>query len=243
MTSSPSGANPPLDALASPSLGARPRLARFTPPEDFTPRFLEGSDVLASIARAADLLRDFDRWPTVAELDARLGPLAGVRFEEQPPKPKKRRRRAVPVGADALYDGRITLDGVVPTRARSWHDLFNALVWASFPRAKRALHARQHAAARLRIGAPRHTLPGARTPEEDALTMLDEGGELVLAGPRREVRLVFGHALLEHALAGCTAARARELRLELPDDLPEDAGAHVAQADAALADYLARGGR
>ncbi|MBC7174170.1 MAG: DUF3025 domain-containing protein, partial [Polyangiaceae bacterium] len=157
-----------------------PRMPRFEPAVAWDPRFLEGAPELESIAKAAELLREFERWPTVQELDARLSPFARIHFEEQAPKKKHRRRRSTPIDADSLYDGKITLEGVVPTRASSWHDLMNALIWASFPNAKRALHRRQYAAARKRIGAPRARLPGTRTAEEDALTMLDEGGELWL---------------------------------------------------------------
>ena len=63
-----------------------------------------------------------------------------VRFE--PPAAKPCCWRAP---ANERYDARIALERVVPTRARSWHDLLNALVWATFPRAKLALHARSAA--------------------------------------------------------------------------------------------------
>jgi len=65
----------------------------------------------------------------------------------------------------------------VPTRPGSWHDLMNALVWATFPRAKRALHERQH-----RLVVPAAPAESARRPRElDALALLDEGGVVVLA--------------------------------------------------------------
>ncbi len=239
------------------------RLARFDPPAAWDPRFLEGTDEIAPLARAAERFREFDRWPTVAEIDERLRDLAGIRFAEQPPKKKRRRRRNAPIGAEALYDGKITLEGAVPTRASSWHDLMNALVWASFPRAKRAISARQYAALQRRIGEPRRRLPGARTREEDALTMLDEGGELWLsAGVERDLgaidldaasleaaaargtvsRIVFGHALLEHAIAGCRDARPRRLVLPIGAGLPSDPDALRAVTDAALAGWLEAGG-
>ncbi|MBC7170952.1 MAG: DUF3025 domain-containing protein, partial [Polyangiaceae bacterium] len=128
---------------------------------------------------------------------------------------------------------------------------------ASFPNAKRALHRRQYAAARKRIGAPRARLPGTRTAEEDALTMLDEGGELWLVTDddmraRAEAgegdalgaarRLVFGHALLEHVHAGCRDARARRLFLVVGDGVPVDIDEARVRADAALEAFLVRGG-
>ncbi len=195
--------------------------------------------------------------PDVAMIDERLGPLAGVRFEVQ----RKVRRPRGPRRTDALYDGRIVVHGCVPTRRGSLHDLMNALAWAAFPRAKRALHARQYAALRARLGDAAAQLPAARTREQDALSLLDEGGLLLLAlrdgdGARRAlaegdfgalrarvdagalVPLVFGHAITEHiALGRVPAPRASTLVLEPAATTtgavsPRDA---VSLADAALA--------
>lgn len=71
------------------------------------------------------------------------------------------------------------LEGAVPTREGSWHDVFNVLAFIAFPRAKPALHRRVLALQRARkaAGAP----AGVRSREEDALALLDEGS-LVIAG-------------------------------------------------------------
>jgi hypothetical protein len=118
-----------------------------------------------------------------------------VRFELQPP----RRRRRGPLEPDALYDARITRDGVVPSRGSNWHDFLNAIVWATFPRAKRALHARQHRAISKRIEPGASRLPPARTRELDALAILDEGGVLSLIDDAGAVvqTITFGHAMYE----------------------------------------------
>ena len=115
-----------------------------------------------------------------------------------------------------MYDARIAREGCVPTRPGSWHDLMNALVWATFPLAKRALHERQH-----RLVVPAAPGESARRPRElDALALLDEGGLIVLASARsleacaRESGLedaiatgeatafVFGHAIYEGLVLG-----------------------------------------
>jgi hypothetical protein len=218
-------------------------MAPFEPLTAWDPAFLEGARELEGVEAAAARFRDLVEWPSVEEIDLRLEDLAPVRFALQPPKTRRRRRRE-PIDADALYDGRITLEGVVPTRSRSWHDFMNALVWASFPESKRALHARQYAAARARIGAPRKRLPGFRTAEEDALTMLDEGGEVVLVSEATaEVqRYVFGHALLEHALKGQRSARAKELRIRVEAALPAEPEARGRRCDDAVSAFLRAGG-
>jgi hypothetical protein len=188
----------------------------------WNPHFGEDDHAFDSVRAAAERLRHFSRWPTVEELDRALTDLVPVRFVLQPPK---RRRRRGPIDPTALYDGSISVRREVPTRAESWHDLLNALVWASFPKSKTALHARLHRAMCARISAHDLRLPNARTKEQDLLAMIDEGGVLI-AGDRR---LVFGHAILEHRIvAPDMPIRPCELALE-------DA------TDAALAGWLETG--
>jgi hypothetical protein len=116
------------------------------------------------------------------------------------------------------YETHILQTGQVPTRADTWHDVLNALVWLRFPRFKSALNAAHGNAIALEADSRR----GRR---RDALTVLDESGVWVLSrNPvlpgllaqhawqalfwhrRPEVEtamrfVVVGHALLEKALA------------------------------------------
>lgn len=142
-----------------------------------------------------------------------------------PPKTSHRKKRKEPIDLGSLYDVRISEHHELPTRENDWHDFFNVLAFAAFPRAKRALHARQARLLRARIAEGSRKLPGARTREQDALTLLDEGGVLVAADPvayaalshcdddmtdtlitcvrEQRARLVpFGHALFEHLIEG-----------------------------------------
>lgn len=72
------------------------------------------------------------------------------------------------------YETHILQTGEVPTRADTWHDLLNALVWLCFPRFKAALNAAHGEAIPLETD----TLRGRR---RDALTVLDESGVWVLS--------------------------------------------------------------
>jgi len=154
------------------------------------------------------------RVPPVAQIDEMLSVRAGVRFVPASPRP----RRRVTLDRARLYDARITQAGEVPTREGNLHDFMNALVWASFPLAKMAIHVRQHALIESRIEGSR--LPEHRTPEQDMLAMVDEGGIAVLTTDAAAVEAategrdsdalgrivaagrargaVFGHALFEH---------------------------------------------
>ncbi len=120
-----------------------------------------------AITRASSAWRD---WPAVSEYDAwsaELEALAGrgLRFREAD------RARVATAGG---YDGWIEETGLIPTRARSWHDFFNACIWARFPRSKLAVH-------RLQLRESRHRPGPFRTQRQNWLTHFDECGVLVLS--------------------------------------------------------------
>jgi hypothetical protein len=243
--------------------------ARSAPAPAFDPRFLLRSPLFWPIAGAARAVvgesaefppvesfgRVFAHAPHVAYVGNGACGVGGiaeppVRFEQAAPRPRRRGRRNEPIDPRALYDARITLDRVVPSRAGSWHDLMNALVWGTFPRAKAALHARQHRAISARIPPGARTLPPSRTRELDALALLDEGGVILAAGPTGAPALpvVFGHAIYESLAIGippavvaaievsaCSddAATGRDVR-----DADGRVAARLAALDAALADVI-----
>jgi hypothetical protein len=215
-------------------------------------RFVTRSALFWPLARAARLLEAYDDFPAPAVLDGVFEGDPPVRFV--PAKPRSR-RRGRPVDVREMYDGRITLDRCVPTRAGCWHDLMNALVWGTFPLAKSALHARQHRAMAERVVEGAQTLPSARTREQDALALLDEGGIVVLAADPDAARttlrerpealremfasraanaVIFGHAIYESLALGVSPAAVAAI--VLPRDT--SAGDAVRAADSALARAL-----
>lgn len=158
-----------------------------------------------------------------AALNAARGDLVGtLRFVEQ---------SALPVGEP--YESFIARTACVPTRD-NLHDLFNGLMWLSYPKSKRrlnALHAQQIAL---------HGTSGARGSLRDALTLFDENAA-VLQAPAvlvdalrlrdwnalfieqrmhwKSARLVvFGHALLEKLMQPRKAITAHVWLAEEPTD-------------------------
>ena len=85
------------------------------------------------------------------------------------------------------YETHILHTGQVPTRADTWHDVLNALVWLRFPRFKAALNAAHGEALRLETDTRR----GRR---RDALTVLDESGVWVISREPALLSLLEGHA-------------------------------------------------
>ncbi len=116
------------------------------------------------------------------------------------------------------YEKRIYLEGEVHTREASWHDLFNALVWMSFPKAKSFLN-------RLHVREMKKEEDGRRGKMRDIATLFDESGVIVASSNpslsnmlkrfewkslfldnrkkvMEEMRFyIFGHGLYEKALS------------------------------------------
>lgn len=191
-----------------PAAADRIRKVRWERPQ-FDPLFFTRHPDFWPIAKTAERFADHADWPEVSEYNL---PGAVVTFEEAP---IKRRRPPGEVVRSELYDARIVHDRVVPTRPRMWHDFLNALVWLTFPNAKRAFHRRQHAAIERWIPAGATHLPNARTREQDALALIDEGGVLMVEGRT----MFFGHALYEGLVFGQLAmiSRGVELRGRVED--------------------------
>jgi DUF3025 family protein len=196
--------------------------------------FLARSQLLGELEAFARAFIDRAGWPTLdeytelvdAERRTRAPELEPVRFATAAP-PKRRGRARAALDLAQLYDGRIALARQVPCLDASYHDLFNALVWAAFPRSKRALHARQFQALQRRWRPGETRLPNRRTPEQDALTIFDEGGAVLLTGPPRAAvgtdeapaRVVlFGHAIMEHVCFLSSPVRAAVLTLPVSGD-------------------------
>jgi hypothetical protein len=148
-------------------------------------------------------------WPSVEQLNAAWPEAAPERFAAQT-------RELLDDGLH--YEQRIAERGLIATREANWHDLFNALIWLRYPAIKRALNAQQVIEIAV-MGAKQRSRP------QCALTHFDEAGVIVIVRDPalladwdahdwhglfwrqrdawHDVRIeaiVFGHALLEHAL-------------------------------------------
>jgi hypothetical protein len=186
----------------------------------------ERSPLLSDYRELAGPLLHREQWPSLAdytalaerERRARAPELAPVSFS--PPRLRARRARGgVAIELCELYDGRVAA-GEVPCLSQSYHDLCNALVWAAFPRLKRVLHARQFQALQRWVPPGALRLPNRRSREQDALTLFDEGGSVVLASGQGTAVVLFGHALIEHVLFEPSAIHSAALVLSAPEPLP-----------------------
>lgn len=114
------------------------------------------------------------------------------------------------------FEPRAYLSGEVMVRPMNWHDLFNALVWITYPTTKAVINARHYSELTSQADS-------RRSATGDALTIFDEDGLVVLSSDRdlidllrkfqwkqlfwerrNELResarfLIFGHAMYEKA--------------------------------------------
>jgi Protein of unknown function (DUF3025) len=211
------------------------------------------------------VISDFktDTFPTLDELNAQLvnHPITiqsgcELRFVEQ---------GVGRLAFEAQYEPRCYLTGEVQTRQDNWHDLLNALVWLTYPKAKAAINARHYLA--LTESWQALTQPDATSSERgaarDTNTLLDESGVIVayadaeLAGllqnfqwtelfwQRRErVRAgmgfyLFGHGLYEKAMQPYVGMTGQGLLLAVePAFFAWPQAQQSAHLDSLLADYL-----
>jgi hypothetical protein len=157
--------------------------------------------------------------------------------------------------ADGLhYERRIFDQGLIATRSRNWHDLFNAFIWMRYPRIKAALNVRQCQDI-AEVGDKQ------RTRSQCALTHFDEAGAVIRLGDdsllaawdahdwpvffdgfNRAVAAgqaqvwLFGHSTYEHALNPGIALVAKALVL-VGDQAIDDA-----RMDAWVAERIAARG-
>lgn len=220
-------------------------------PQTWQADFLDRSPIMAPLLAVGKHLRGAE-WPTLEAL--------------QPPVPihtaSGQPLRFVPQGAkpacfEEQYEPRISLRGEVQTRTENWHDLFNALAWLAFPRAKAAITEQHYCAAvTQRPGQNRH-------PARHKLTLFDESGVAVLCADPELAELlaehrwkelfwkrraavqgamrffVFGHSLYEKALHPYIGLTGHGLVLPVAAELlEEDAPTQSARLDGLLAERL-----
>ena len=83
------------------------------------------------------------------------------------------------------YEEHIFRTGEVSTREKSWHDLFNALVWSRFPSLKVAMNAVHF----RELGSGRE---GRRGKQRDVLTLFDESGVIVVSSTMEYLEALAG---------------------------------------------------
>ena len=187
---------------------------------DWNPNFVDISPMFGSFLHLRQYLANCPLWPEHTDLNKLV-----LLRDQQVLTQSEKQICFVPQGIgkqcfEQDYESRIYLTGQVQTRAKNWHDFFNALVWNIFPRAKSALNQLHYQA---------HLLESVnkikqRSALRDAATLFDESGVIVVSSEKTLIQLlndfewkelfwqqrkavlssmrffVFGHGLYEKAL-------------------------------------------
>lgn len=222
------------------------------------PSFLERTAMFEPLRPMGLAFSNLSDWPTLDNCQRLLAGkeitnAAGLplRFVSQGPKSGK---------PEDKYEARIYLKGEVQVRRHNWHDLFNALVWLTFPKCKAALNRRHFLALEQMTSEGKQN----RGPTQDALTLFDEGGVIVACSDSRYAQLLmdfkwkelfwinrdavaagmkfflFGHAIYEKALQPFTGVTGRAVIFPVAADFFAAALEQQLQLlDEKLADYLA----
>jgi hypothetical protein len=223
--------------------------------QKWNPDWVGRSPMFAPLARIARHL-PAGHWPDVDALNATLAKCDGGVVNANADPIRFVRQAGKPVRFEEQFEPRTFLRAEVLVRPRSWHDLFNALVWMTFPKTKAAINARHFNLLRAHAGRQ-------RTPAGDALTHFDEDGLAVISSSesllallrdfrwkqlfwdhrdavRTEMRFVlFGHAMYEKALHPFVGMTAKSVLLHAPvAALHLEDGAFTEQIDRRLADYV-----
>jgi len=194
---------------------------------NWTPAFLKRSPIFEPLKPAGLAFSQLSDWPTLDDCQRMLASMeitnaAGLplRFVSQGARTGK---------PEDKYEARVYLQGEVQVRSQNWHDLFNVLVWLTFPKSKAALNRRHF----LATSESEKKGEKNRGPVRDALTLFDEGGVIVACSDSRLAQLLvdfkwkelfwvnrdavtasmkfflFGHAIYEKALQPFTGVTGR----------------------------------
>lgn len=221
--------------------------------------FINRSPMFEPLYRVAHTLNQFDHWPTLDHLNCLLA--------IQEPSIRTHTHLSLQLVPQAIsiqqfdqqYEPRTYLYGELQTRTHNWHDLFNALVWMSFPYSKALLNALHYHVLRIDVGQSRTT----RSRLRDAATLFDESGVLVTSSHENMTQLLknfewktlfwknrsdllkhmkfylFGHGLYEKALSPYVGMTGKGLIFQVePSFYQQSLANQITSLDKSLANFL-----
>jgi hypothetical protein len=153
--------------------------------DTWDPHFLERSPSFHSIREVSSPFVRLSQWPTLEQFSAEFQKRhiqshnhIQIQSVEQGGAPEK---------FDDYYESRIYLKGELQTRLANWHDFFNAMCWLQFPKTKAALNALHFERSKNRPAGTN------RSPLENAITLFDECGAVIVADDESILDLIRHH--------------------------------------------------
>jgi hypothetical protein len=153
--------------------------------DTWNPDFLEQSPIFNSIHEVSLSFIKSNAWPTLEQFS--------TEFERRNIQ-SHNNVKILPVSQGGApekfedhYESRIYLKGELQTRLENWHDFFNAMCWLQFPKIKASLNALHFEASKTRrVGTN-------RSPLENAITLFDECGAIIVSDDVSRLDLIRNH--------------------------------------------------
>ncbi|MDH5392416.1 MAG: DUF3025 domain-containing protein [Gammaproteobacteria bacterium] len=201
--------------------------------DTWNPAFLESSPLFTSLREVAQPFTQHRQWPTLEQLAEEFRKRNIQSHNNIQIKPVA--QGEAPEKFEDHYESRIYLKGELQTRLENWHDFFNAAAWLQFPKTKAALNCLHFENSKSREAGSN------RSPLENAITLFDECGAIIVADNENYLELIrnhqwkeifcdkkhiwgkniqcyiFGHAMHEKALAPYLGMTSHTLLINKPE--------------------------
>jgi hypothetical protein len=153
--------------------------------DTWNPHFLEESPIFQSIREVSMPFVRYNQWPMLKQFSAEF-------IKQNIQSYHHIQIQAVEQGGapetfDDHYESRIYLKGELQTRLENWHDFFNAMCWLQFPKIKASLNALHFESSKTRKTGTN------RSPLENAITLFDECGAVIVADDESILDLIRNH--------------------------------------------------
>ena len=159
---------------------------RFIAPVEWDPYFASSHPIFTTLTPILSSLQLPQHWPTLFDYTQwcqqhQLTNNAGLPIKPVPQATKT-------IVFEQQYEPRILLDGELQTRLQCWHDHFNALAWLTWPTLKAQMNALHYQEILTR-----KDQSSLRTPLENALTLFDENGAIIISDQPKLLELIKQH--------------------------------------------------
>lgn len=151
----------------------------------WNPGFFDESAIFDSIVEASLPFTKLNKWPSLEQFSAEFK-IRDIQSHNNI-KITSVKQGDAPKSFDDHYESRIYLKGELQTRLENWHDYFNAMCWLQFPKIKSSLNALHFESSKTRKTGTN------RTPLENAITLFDECGAIIVSDDESLLDLIRNH--------------------------------------------------
>jgi hypothetical protein len=153
--------------------------------DTWNPNFIEQSPIFDSIRDVSVPFSTLSSWPTLQQFAGEFRKRNIQSYANKPVHPVE--QAGAPEKFEDHYESRIYLAGELQTRLENWHDYFNAMCWLQFPKIKSALNVLHFENSKIR------KVGSNRSPLENAITLFDECGAVIVADDDSLLEMIREH--------------------------------------------------